>query len=168
MLHRIFKWVYARRRSSYGDTYRKIERRSKDRDLIHYFEDFGGDGQNRTHSHWLRKRIIKFLAWVLFLTLAIWFSYQSYLGLLIYENWSVLGLLVIEQKVKVIVFFHKMKKTHKGIAKRFKVTGTGKVKFRKPGQRHLRRKKTTKQVRAGKQDQVLAEGMARRVIRALS
>ena len=30
-----------------------------------------------------------------------------------------------------------MKKTHKGIAKRFKVTGTGKVKFRKPGQRHL-------------------------------
>ena len=27
-----------------------------------------------------------------------------------------------------------MKKTHKGIAKRFKVTGTGKVKFRKPGQ----------------------------------
>jgi len=65
-------------------------------------------------------------------------------------------------------FFHKMKKTHKGIAKRFKITGTGKVKFRKPGQRHLRRKKTTKQVRAGNQDQVLAEGMARRVIRALS
>ena len=25
-----------------------------------------------------------------------------------------------------------MKKTHKGIAKRFKVTGTGKVKFRNP------------------------------------
>jgi len=32
----------------------------------------------------------------------------------------------------------------------------------------LRRKKTTKQVRAGNQDQVLADGMARRVIRALS
>jgi large subunit ribosomal protein L35 len=61
-----------------------------------------------------------------------------------------------------------MKKTHKGIAKRFKITGSGKVKFRKPGQRHLRRKKTTKQVRAGNQDQVLAEGMARRVIRAIS
>jgi large subunit ribosomal protein L35 len=73
-----------------------------------------------------------------------------------------------EPKSYVNRFFHKMKKTHKGIAKRFKITGTGKVKFRKPGQRHLRRKRTTKQVRAGNQDQVLAEGMARRVIRALS
>jgi large subunit ribosomal protein L35 len=61
-----------------------------------------------------------------------------------------------------------MKKTHKGIAKRFKLTGTGKVMFRKPGQRHLRRKRSVKQVRAGRQDQVLADGMARRVIRALS
>ncbi|MEC8043095.1 MAG: 50S ribosomal protein L35 [Verrucomicrobiota bacterium] len=61
-----------------------------------------------------------------------------------------------------------MNKTHKGIAKRFKVTGSGKVKFRKPGQRHLRRKRTTKQVRAGNQDQVLSESMARRVIRAIS
>ena len=61
-----------------------------------------------------------------------------------------------------------MKKTHKGIAKRFKITGTGKVKFRKPGQRHLRRKRTVKQTRAGRQDQVLADGMSRRVIRALS
>ena len=61
-----------------------------------------------------------------------------------------------------------MKKTHKGIAKRFKITGSGKVKFRKPGQRHLRRKKTTKLVRACNQDQILDEGMARRVIRAIS
>ena len=44
----------------------------------------------------------------------------------------------------------------------------GKVKFRKPGQRHLRRKRTVKQTRAGRQDQVLAVGMARRVIRAIS
>ena len=61
-----------------------------------------------------------------------------------------------------------MMKTHKGIAIRFKITGSGKVKFRKPGLRDLRRKKTTKQVRAGNQDQILAEGMARRVIRAIS
>ena len=60
-----------------------------------------------------------------------------------------------------------MKKTHKGIAKRFKVTSTGKVMFLKPGQRHLRRKRTVKQCRAGRQDQVLAEGMARRVIQAI-
>jgi large subunit ribosomal protein L35 len=61
-----------------------------------------------------------------------------------------------------------MRKTHKGIAKRFKVTGTGKVTHRKPGQRHLRRKKTNKQVQAGRQNQVLAPGMAKRVINALS
>ncbi|MDR1474288.1 MAG: 50S ribosomal protein L35 [Endomicrobium sp.] len=28
-------------------------------------------------------------------------------------------------------------KTHSGAKKRFKVTGTGKVKYKKPGQRHL-------------------------------
>ena len=60
-----------------------------------------------------------------------------------------------------------MRKTHKGIAKRFKITGTDKVKFRKPSKRHLRRKLSTKQVRAGNQDQVLAKGMARRVIKAI-
>lgn len=61
-----------------------------------------------------------------------------------------------------------MKKTHKGISKRFKVTGSGKVTHRKPGQRHLRRKRTVKQIRAGKQDHSLAKGMSVRVIRALS
>jgi len=61
-----------------------------------------------------------------------------------------------------------MRKTHKGIAKRFKVTGSGKVTHRKPGQRHLRRKKTNKQGQAGRQDHVLASGMAKRVINALS
>ena len=60
-----------------------------------------------------------------------------------------------------------MNKTHKGIAKRFKITGTGKVKFRKPSKRHLRRKLSKKQVRAGRQDQVLAIGMAKRVIKAI-
>ena len=60
-----------------------------------------------------------------------------------------------------------MNKTHKGIAKRFKITGSGKVKFRKPSKRHLSRKLSTKQVRAGRQDQVLAKGMARRVIKAI-
>ena len=61
-----------------------------------------------------------------------------------------------------------MRKTHKGIAKRFKVTGSGKVTHRKPGQRHLRRKKSNKQAQAGRQNQVLAVGMAKRVINALS
>ena len=61
-----------------------------------------------------------------------------------------------------------MKKTHKGISKRFKITGSGKVTHRKPGQRHLRRKRTVKQKRSGRQDQQLAPGMARRVIRAIA
>ena len=60
-----------------------------------------------------------------------------------------------------------MKKTHKGISKRFKVTGTGKVTHRKPGQRHLRRKRTVKQIRAGRQAQALSKSMARRVLRAI-
>jgi large subunit ribosomal protein L35 len=60
-----------------------------------------------------------------------------------------------------------MTQTHKGIAKRFKITGSGKVTFRKPSKRHLRRKLSTKQVRAGRQDQVLAKGMAKRVIKAI-
>ena len=64
----------------------KIQGRSKDRDLIHYFEDFGGDGQNRTYSHWLRKLLVKLIAWVLFLIFAVWFAYQSYQGLLIYNR----------------------------------------------------------------------------------
>ncbi len=61
-----------------------------------------------------------------------------------------------------------MRKTHKGISKRFKITGSGKVTHRKPGQRHLRRKRTVKQVRAGRQDHVLSDTMARRVLRAIS
>ena len=42
MLHKFFHWWYLRRRSSYGTTYKKIDNRSQDRDLINYFHDFGG------------------------------------------------------------------------------------------------------------------------------
>jgi hypothetical protein len=86
MLHKIFKWWYEKTRSSYGHLNHKIEDRSKERDLIHYFEDFGNDGQNRIYSHWLRKKIVKLLLWLLFLTFALWFAYQSYQGLLIYDT----------------------------------------------------------------------------------
>ena len=57
MIHKIFQWLYLRNRSSYGSSYKKIDRRSKDRDLVHYFHDFGGDGQNAQGSHWLKKNI---------------------------------------------------------------------------------------------------------------
>ena len=59
-----------------------------------------------------------------------------------------------------------MNKTHKGIAKRFKVTGSGKVKFRKPSKRHLRRKLSTKQVRAGRRPS-FGQRNGKRVIKAI-
>ena len=86
MIHKIFQWLYLRNRSSYGSSYKKIDRSPKDRDLVHYFHDFGGDGQNAQGSHWLKKKIFKLFCWILFLVFATWFSYQSYLGLLIYDN----------------------------------------------------------------------------------
>ena len=86
MIHKFFQWWYLRSRSSYGQVYKKIDRRSKDRDLIHYFHDFGGDGRNSHSSNWLRKKILKLLLWIVFLGLAVWFTYQSYLGLLIYDT----------------------------------------------------------------------------------
>ena len=39
-------------------------------------------------------------------------------------------------------------KTHKATAKRFKVTGSGKLRRLKTGRSHLRRKKTTRRLRA--------------------
>lgn len=86
MLHKIFQWWYLRNRSSYGQSYKKIKNRSKDRDLIHYFHDFGGDGENVQGSRWLRKKIFKLLSWLLFLLFATWFAFESYKGLLIYDD----------------------------------------------------------------------------------
>ena len=65
MLHRIFQWWYLRRRSSYG-SYKKIDNRSKDRDLINYFHDFGGETTNSRRSYWLYRKIFQLVAWVIF------------------------------------------------------------------------------------------------------
>lgn len=46
-------------------------------------------------------------------------------------------------------------KTHKGIAKRFKLTATGKVKHRSPGRGHLLSGKTAKRKRQLRSDTVL-------------
>lgn len=54
-----------------------------------------------------------------------------------------------------------MIKTRKSIAKKFKVTGTGKVMRRKAGHRHFLRNKTVKQKRKMCQDQVCSPGVAR-------
>ena len=39
-------------------------------------------------------------------------------------------------------------KTHKGAQKRFKITGTGRVLYKKPGRSHLLSKKTSKRKRS--------------------
>jgi large subunit ribosomal protein L35 len=46
-------------------------------------------------------------------------------------------------------------KTHKGAAKRFKVTGSGKVKAKKCSLRHILTKKTTKRKRGLRQATIL-------------
>lgn len=56
-----------------------------------------------------------------------------------------------------------MQKTKKSIAKRFKVTGSGKIMRRSPGQRHLLRSKGTKQRRKYGQDQAVSKGVYARI-----
>jgi hypothetical protein len=85
MLHKIFHWWYLRRRSSFGTNYKKIDNRSKDRDLINYFHDFGGETTNSRRSYWLYRKIFKFFIWIIVLLFAIWFSVESYQGLIIYD-----------------------------------------------------------------------------------
>lgn len=60
-----------------------------------------------------------------------------------------------------------MQKTKKSIAKRYKITGTGKVMRRSPGQRHLMSTKTPKQKRRNSQDKEVAPGQAKVIKKAL-
>lgn len=53
------------------------------------------------------------------------------------------------------------------MAKRIKVTGTGKVRRWKANHRHLLRNKSQKQKRAMRQDHGLGEGQARQMLRGL-
>jgi large subunit ribosomal protein L35 len=53
-----------------------------------------------------------------------------------------------------------MRKTKKSIAKRFKVTGRGKILRRTPGRRHLLGAKSTKQKRQSRRDKKVAPGHA--------
>jgi large subunit ribosomal protein L35 len=61
-----------------------------------------------------------------------------------------------------------MQKTKKAIAKRFKVTGTGKiVRYGKPGHRHCLSAKSSKRKRSACQHQVVPKGMAAKFKKAL-
>lgn len=52
-------------------------------------------------------------------------------------------------------------KTKKAVAKRFKVTATGKLKHSQPGKRHILTKKNSKRKRQLGRPAILAEGLAR-------
>ena len=60
-----------------------------------------------------------------------------------------------------------MQKTKKSIAKRFKITGTGKLMRRTPGFRHLLASKSTKQKRRATKDKLVAPGHAAALMRGL-
>jgi large subunit ribosomal protein L35 len=48
-------------------------------------------------------------------------------------------------------------KTNRGAKKRFKITGTGKVRFRRANRAHIRTKQTAKQVRGARANGVLKD-----------
>ncbi len=60
-----------------------------------------------------------------------------------------------------------MQKTKKSIAKRFKITGSGKVLRRTPGRRHLLTNKSTKQKRSSSQDKAVSPGFVAHIRKAL-
>ena len=60
-----------------------------------------------------------------------------------------------------------MQKTKKSVAKRFKLTATGKLVRRTPGFRHLLGAKSSKQKRRASRDKLVAEGHAKPLKRAL-
>ncbi len=59
-------------------------------------------------------------------------------------------------------------KTRKSIAKRFKITATGKVMHRTQGMRHLRRKKSKKQIRRYRIPHVLTGKFAKKIKQMLA
>jgi large subunit ribosomal protein L35 len=60
-----------------------------------------------------------------------------------------------------------MQKTKKSVAKRFKMTGTGKLLRRTPGFRHLLGAKSTKAKRRASHDKPVAAGQARSIRKCL-
>lgn len=58
-------------------------------------------------------------------------------------------------------------KSHRGAAKRFKLTGSGKVRFRHANRNHIRTKRSTKQVRQGRNDGVAVKSNQVMIVRML-
>jgi large subunit ribosomal protein L35 len=60
-----------------------------------------------------------------------------------------------------------MQKTKKSVAKRFKITATGKMMRRTPGVRHLLAAKSTKSKRRATRDKLVAPGHAAALVQCL-
>lgn len=58
-------------------------------------------------------------------------------------------------------------KTNRGAAKRFKKTGTGKIRFRRANRNHIKTKQTTKRVRHARRNGVMTDSDAKMVHRML-
>lgn len=58
-------------------------------------------------------------------------------------------------------------KTRKSVAKRFSITGTGKVRYKKQGLRHILTKKTTKRKKNLRHPGILAECEAKKIRKEL-
>lgn len=58
-------------------------------------------------------------------------------------------------------------KTNRGAAKRFKKTGTGKIRYRRANRNHINTKRSTKQVRQARANGVLKDCDAKLVTRML-
>ncbi len=58
-------------------------------------------------------------------------------------------------------------KTHKGASKRFKLTGTGKIKRRQANKKHILEKKAPKRKRQLRAPALVADGDAKNIKRAL-
>jgi large subunit ribosomal protein L35 len=59
-----------------------------------------------------------------------------------------------------------MQKTKKSIAKRFKMSATGKILRRTPGRRHLLSNKSSRQLGSSGGDKLVSEGFSKQVKRA--
>jgi len=53
--------------------------------LINYFHDFGGETTNSRQSYWLYRKIFRLLIAIIVIVFSVWFSIESYQGLLIYD-----------------------------------------------------------------------------------
>lgn len=89
-------------------------------------------------------------------------------GLRLYSRFSILWRSALPQHSDDITIYLAMsQKTRKAFAKRFKVTGSGRVMRRSPNSRHLLRNKSVKQKRRYGQDQEASAGVTRAVRKAM-